>query len=249
MKKWLFEEEFWLACYPFQFSEAAFETAAQQVPLVLDLVGKVEGPILDLCCGPGRFSLPLAARGYSVTGLDLCHALLEKGRERATAQNLVLDWVEGNMLDYRKENHFNLALSMFMSFGYFENLDEELSVLKNVWSSLKPGGVFLVDVLGRDTWGKSYIGHQEIHVPGVDLSMDYEVINEGRQIRNHWQLFQNGEKQEFIFDNMLYSASELEALFLKAGFEDIQLYGHYDGRVYDDRAERMIITGKKPLIT
>jgi len=43
---------------------------------------------LDLCCGIGRHSVPLAERGYQVTGIDLSPVLIARARELAKARGV-----------------------------------------------------------------------------------------------------------------------------------------------------------------
>jgi SAM-dependent methyltransferase len=61
-----------------------------------------------------------------------------------------IELVEGDMRDFRRPASYDLALSMFTSFGYFESRADDLRVLRNVRESLKPGGVFVVDVMGKE---------------------------------------------------------------------------------------------------
>lgn len=52
--------------------------------------------VLDVACGTGNAALPAARAGATVTGLDLVLKLLDAGREKAEAANVVIDWVEGD---------------------------------------------------------------------------------------------------------------------------------------------------------
>ena len=68
--EWFEDESFWTAIYPFLFDEARFEAAEKHLDDILNLVGMDSGSVLDLCCGPGRFAIPLAQRGFRVTAVD-----------------------------------------------------------------------------------------------------------------------------------------------------------------------------------
>ena len=52
--------------------------------------------VLDLAAGTGNAAIPAAQRGAHVTALDLTPELLERGRERADAAGVAIDWVEGD---------------------------------------------------------------------------------------------------------------------------------------------------------
>ena len=83
MAEWFENESFWKETYDFLFPEKLFTETNEQVESILKLVGFNGSSILDLCCGPGRCSIALAKKGFSVTGVDLSQFLLDKARKRA----------------------------------------------------------------------------------------------------------------------------------------------------------------------
>ena len=60
---WYTQEDFWLLFYDWMFPEASFKEAAEQADALTKLSGFETGEVLDLCCGPGRHSVPLAKCG------------------------------------------------------------------------------------------------------------------------------------------------------------------------------------------
>ncbi len=52
--------------------------------------------VLDVACGSGTAALAAARRGCDVTGIDYVPALLERGRERAAVERLVVDFQDGD---------------------------------------------------------------------------------------------------------------------------------------------------------
>lgn len=178
--EWFENEEFWRTLYPYMFGEAKMAAAAGEVDRVLALSGVTGGRVLDLCCGPARHSLILARKGFDVTGVDRSPFLLSKAREAIAGATVEL--VESDMRDFVRPGAFDLALSLFTSFGYFETRAEDLKVLRNVRASLKPGGVFLVDVTSKEYvsaqhctthWERKPDGSVHVHhydvIPGWDV--------------------------------------------------------------------------------
>src|SRR5258706_8466484 len=80
--------------------------------------------------------------------------LLDRARANADASGVKIDWVEKDMPDFVRADSFALVLSMFTSFGYFDDKREDLIVLENMFASLQPGGACLIEVLGKEYLAK-----------------------------------------------------------------------------------------------
>jgi SAM-dependent methyltransferase len=107
--------------------------------------------ILDVPCGDGRISVGLARLGHAVTGIDISASMLAAARDRAQAARVVVEFVEGDMrLVHTAAGRFDVALSWFSSFGYFEEGADDLETLDSVRRALEPGGLFLLETQHRD---------------------------------------------------------------------------------------------------
>jgi SAM-dependent methyltransferase len=94
-----------------------------------------------------------------VTAVDRTTHLLNKARTKAKAAHVKIEWVQKDMRDFVRPDCFALVLSLFTSFGYFDDRQEDMIVLKNIFSSLRPGGVCLIEVLGKRTSCKTFSVH------------------------------------------------------------------------------------------
>ncbi len=138
---WYEDDALWSDFAPTMFPPARAESAAALVggsPL-LDFPPGTR--VLDLCCGPGLFVVPLAARGYEVTGVDLSPSMLERARAACDAAGAKARLERADMLTYREPEAFDVVLNVFTSFGYFEAAEDNLRVLRNARESLAPGGL------------------------------------------------------------------------------------------------------------
>src|SRR5262249_11883411 len=149
-KEWFDNDSYWRETFPFMFPPQRIAVADESMRRALRLVRMRRGDALDLCCGPGRCSVALAKRGFTVTGVDRTRFLLDKARAAAKAARVRIEWVQQDMRDFVRPSAFDFALSMFTSFGYFENPGQDADVLRNVFLSLRPGGKFLIDVMGKE---------------------------------------------------------------------------------------------------
>ncbi|KPJ51544.1 hypothetical protein AMJ39_09700 [candidate division TA06 bacterium DG_24] len=55
------------------------------IPFYLDQVSRWGDPVLELGCGTGRVAIPIAKRGYRITGLDASEPMLARARQKAAA--------------------------------------------------------------------------------------------------------------------------------------------------------------------
>src|SRR5919108_2104431 len=145
MWTWFEDDALWERLEDFLFSQLrSGEITGHEAEQILALVHPPQGAaVLDLCCGPGRHSLEFARRGFRVTGVDRTTRYLETARAAATREGLTVEFVQEDMRHFHRPAAFDLALNLFSSFGYFEDVAEDLWVLQHLHGSLKPGGQVL----------------------------------------------------------------------------------------------------------
>jgi SAM-dependent methyltransferase len=249
-KEWFDEDAFWRKTFPFMFPEKRFAVASETVDRVLTLTKPPGKTALDLCCGPGRCSIALSERGFSVTGVDRTKFLLDKARARARAAGINVEWIQKDMRDFVRPDAFHLALSMFTSFGYFQNRDEDTAVLVNVFKSLRPGGVFLIELMGKEVLAKSYLPVSAATMPdGSMLVEQRNIVNDWTRIKTDWTIIHNRTAERFTLQLNVYSGQELREKMDQAGFSDVKLYGNIDGDSYGAEAKRLIAVGWKQKVT
>ena len=83
------------------------------VEFYVELAQASGGPVLEIGCGTGRVSLPIAAAGIDVVGVDFSTAMLEKAREQATktkGHGGAVEFVQGDMRTLALDRHFPLVI-------------------------------------------------------------------------------------------------------------------------------------------
>ncbi len=186
----------------------------------------VEHRILDLCCGQGRHTLELAKRGFSnVEGLDRSHYLIQRARQRAKILALPTKFKEGDArkLPY-KNDEFDTVLVLGNSFGYFDTVEDDLRVIKEVARVLKPWGRLLIDLADGEylkanfqkrSW--EWIDDNLFVCRERSLSADSERMV-SREVVTH---VSKGVLADQFYAERLYSRDRVSTLLQETGFGDV----------------------------
>jgi SAM-dependent methyltransferase len=228
------------------FPDSSYQSAIEQVDKLIQLTSVEKGSLLDLGCGPGRYAVPFAKRGFAVTGVDLTRFLIEKARTYAASEGVEIELVLEDMRNFLRPDTFDLAISMLTSFGYFDEERENLAVLQNIFSSLKSGGVFVFDTYGKEIIARVFEGTFSQELPDGGLIVQRRhVVNEWSQMENEWLRIKDGQVRSFRLRHWIYSGREFRQLLTAAGFSDVKFCGDLDGKPYGPDAARMIAVARK----
>jgi len=246
MTNWHDDDEFWTLMAPFMFDEARWAGTVTEIDLITELTQMAPGTaVLDLGCGPGRHSLELARRGFQVTGVDRTRPYLQEARERASKEALDIEFVESDMRSFRRPESFDVALSLFTSFGYFKEAEENMQALRNVNDSLRDGGVLLIETMGKEPLARIYQHRDWDELDGVFWLAERNVTENWSWMDGRWILVSGDMVQEFKFGHWIYSAFELQQMLRQTGFSRVDVYGDLEGRPYDHTASRLVALARK----
>ena len=134
---------------------------------------------------------------------------------------------------------------MFTSFGYFTEPDDDRTVAENVCRSLKSGGKFVIDVIGKEVITRIFQKRDwaefddtlvlEERTPNADWSI----------MTSRWILIKDGTVEEFTVNLRMFSARELSDILSSVGFSRVDVYADLSGAPYDNEAKRMITIATK----
>jgi SAM-dependent methyltransferase len=241
MTQWFEDPDFWMAHYPRMFTPQRMESAEGDIACIEKLAAlSPPAQVLDLCCGPGRHSVALARRGYAVTGLDLTPEYLTLAEELAHSAGVMPEFIQGDMRDYCLPAGFDLAINLFTSFGYFEAREEDHQVLANVHASLKAGGIFVMDMMGKEILARRFQERDWMEENGVLLLEERRICRDWSWVINRLTVIEAGKQKAFEISHRLYSAVELKSALYQAGFKTVTVYGDLQGAPYDHTAERLV---------
>jgi SAM-dependent methyltransferase len=104
--------------------------------------------VLDLACGAGTVTVPLARLARKVVGLDRSEAMLERARARGAGLGNV-SFVQGDFRTFQLGEHFDVVVCASDSLNYLQHAGELRRVFERVGRHLRPGGLFVFDVVNE----------------------------------------------------------------------------------------------------
>jgi SAM-dependent methyltransferase len=195
----------------------------------------------DLGCGRGRHAIPLARKGYRVTGVDISENMLRLARSRAEREGVRVEWVKEDMRRFCRSEAFDLVLSLFTSFGYFSDAENQ-QVLDNIGKGLRPGGMLLLDLRNAGK-GLSRLEDMDrtVDVPSGILRMSVR-FDRGtmRASAEHTLTRPDGIRISSAFEVRVYSMEELDEMVRKAGMDVKDFYGSLSGAPFTEESSRMV---------
>ena len=246
VKPWHEDDSFWDTWGALIFSEQRIKDAAGDVDKIIHLLNIARGAhVLDLGCGIGRHSLELARRGFKVASVDRTLSYLNRARKQAETEKLDIEFVHNDMRSFRQPESFDAVISMFTTFGYFEDIHDDRRVVENVFASLKPGGKYIIDTHGKETLARIFTENNWHEENGVLILEERKVTRNWSWMENRWIIIDGSKRTEFKVTHRLYSATELMALLASCGFAQVDAHGDLEGNPYDRTAKRLIVVARK----
>jgi SAM-dependent methyltransferase len=242
------------------YAHRNLDEARQNVRDVLALIGpSPEEPLLDLACGAGRHLLALRELGFrDLTGVDLSPELLALAKqnlgsaeppvESVRAPQLVREarLVRADMRAIPFVGSFATVLSLFTSYGYFAEDDENAAVLAGVYRALRPGGVFLMDYINRPLVLANLTPEDERVQGGRRIHNVRRITPDGRRVEKTTTVTEeDGQVRVFDESVRLYTRDELEVMLRAAGLEDLRACGSLQGEPYAASSPRMVWVARK----
>jgi ubiquinone/menaquinone biosynthesis C-methylase UbiE len=146
-------ERFFDAHAPVYDDNVFTKNTAREVEYLLEELHLPPGAaILDVGCGTGRHAIPLAQRGYAVTGLDLSSEMLARASRASQAVGVTVEWVRADAARFSLPRRYEAALCLCEgAFGLLGRDDDSLgqpsAILSNISRSLKPQAKVILTVL------------------------------------------------------------------------------------------------------
>ncbi len=223
------------------------------IPFYKDQVKKYGDPVLELGCGTGRITIPIAEDGYDIIGLDISKKFLKRGKEKAKKEGSDVSWIEGDMRNFSLDKSFNLIFIPFNSIQHILSLEDLERVFQNVKRHLNPEGRFIteffnpdLDILNRDPQKE----HEVIEYEDPDSEGKVEITEKtsyekAEQILHlTWFYDFEDSKMSREWTSRVWFPKEVDAVFKYNGFEIEHKYGDFDRSPFTNNSGQQIVVCK-----
>ena len=205
--------------------------------------------ILELCCGTGRLTIPIAKDGYDICGVDYTPSMLEQAKIKASEARVEINFIEADIRTLNLQEKFDLIFIPFNSIHHLYKNEDLFKTFEVVKSHLKKEGLFLLDCFNPDI---QYIveGEKEQQTIAeyttsdgreivIKQIMHYENATQINRIK--WHYFINGEFHSIQnLDMRLFFPQELDSYLERAGFNLIHKFGSFKEETFSNASEKQI---------
>ena len=208
----------------------AEQTAREADFLVRALRLRPGARVLDVPCGSGRLSLPLAERGLRVTGVDLAEEQIAEARRVSAAlpNGAAIEWRQADVRELPWESAFDAAFCFGNSFGYLDR-DGTRTFVDALARALKPGGRFALDTgMVAETILPALRDHEETTIGGVRFIEDNTYHADAGCLETRYTFVCDGVSQTRVGLHWIFTIGEIGRFLADAGMAVLALYGTLD---------------------
>ena len=212
-----------------------------------------EAKILELCCGTGRLTVPIAKDGHNICGVDYTSSMLEQAKVKASEAGLEINFIEADIRSLNLQEKFDFIFIPFNSIHHLYKNEDLFKAFNGVKNHLKKGGLFLLDCFNPNI---QYIVEGEKEQKKIaeyttedgravliKQTMCYESATQINRIE--WHYFINGEFHSIQnLDMRLFFPQELDSYLEGAGFEIIHKFGNFEEERFENKSEKQIFVCK-----
>lgn len=208
--------------------------------------------IADFGCGPGLYAARLAKRGANVTGIDFSGRSIEHAKNAAAREQLDINYVKQNYLEFETEDRFDLVLMIMCDFCALSPTQRK-GLLSKFHRILKPSGSVLLDVYSLSAFEqREETATYEVNQLNGFWSQNryYGFLNtfkydEEKVVLDKYTIIELNRTRE-VYNWLQYFAPEdLEREFIEAGFSVKGFYSDVAGTPYDRKSSEFAVIANK----
>lgn len=205
--------------------------------------------ILELCCGSGRLTLPLAKDGHNITGIDYTVSMLAKAKTKASNASLDIEFIEADMRTFELSEQYDLIFIPFNSVHHLYTNEDLFQTLKAVKKHLKKDGIFIFDCFnpnmpfmvagGKELKEIAQYTTDDGRKVMIKEIMHYESHTQINRIAWHFFINDTFDSIQNV-DMRMFFPQELDAYLQWNGFNILHKFGSFDEEVFTNTSDKQI---------
>ena len=224
-------------------------------PFFLELAKKLGGPTLELGCGTGRVTIPLAQNGVDITGLDAVLDMIEYAKQKA--KDLPIHWIVADIRSYRLDQKFRLIFETGCVFQHLLERHDQEAFFARAMEHLDKDGQFVLnlifphsDLLDNVETEKEWFTypHPDGSIVRVSGTEYYDPIRQVK-VETAYRRWSDVNRNEIVrvapLSLRYIFPQEMEALLHYNGFKIIDRFGNCDGSGLTEKSPRLIYVCRK----
>lgn len=224
----------------------------EDIPFLERQIKHYGEPVLELACGTGRITIPLAEKGIEITGLDLTEPMLAQAQKKAAARNLQIKWVLADCRTFRIPQSFRVIIFPFNSIGHLHDRESIEACFARVREHLTDDGRFIIDMFNPDlkilTRGPQerfsvgeYLDPDGYGPVTITESNEYNAKKQINRITWRYRLKEHQTERVVHWGVRIFYPQEFDALLHYNGFTIENKYGTYDEQPFTATSPKQLI--------
>ncbi|XKE67239.1 class I SAM-dependent methyltransferase [Jeotgalibacillus malaysiensis] len=233
------------------------ESYLPELPLLIKWVSEKPGTIIDLACGTGRVTIPLAEEGFQVVGVDVHKGMLEAAQKKSSSAGVDIEWLAEDCTDLNLGMKSPLIYTVGNSFQHFLTNEAQDELLRSVNRHLEDEGILIFNT--------RFPGAEELLQPPVEeywrsyqdgeLTVDVSTISRYdalEQIQHYTTIRKYKDRQAELVDEKRTNISlryvypkEMERLLDLHGFKVLNVYEDWKETPVKNESYEMIYVCRK----
>ena len=252
MSRNVFEENFEKYADP-EMYDHLYEGYQKDLNVILEWA-KPNQPIIELACGTGRLTIPMAKRGFQLIGVDLHEGMLERAKQKAKEHSVSIEFLKQDCTELAIPVKSELVFMTGNSFQHFLTNEAQDALLQSVRHHLVDDGLFIFDtrnplldeLAAIDEYEQTYSDKSGNQI--IEFHRDeYNSMTQILHCHTERQIYQGdtliSKEQDGI--SLRYSFPlEMERMLKENGFEILQAYGDWDKNELNTKSISMVYVCK-----
>ena len=215
-------------------------------------VARYGEPVLELACGSGRFTIPLAKDGIKITGVDISEDMLALAKSKASQNEVSIRFHQGDMRSFDLGEKFKFIFIPAQSLSHLHTRQAVENCFSCVRRHLADEGRFLIELfnssvrmLARESDRRYTVGQYNDPKQDPQVLVTEEVRYDAASQVNHirWFFREEGTNTETVlsFEMRQFFPQEIDAILWYNDFLIEHKYGNYTEEEFSSDSWKQLI--------